>query len=1003
MFNFSYLEDLTKFNEGTIASHSNLFTSHKALSLNGIWDIKCFKNPQEVPPNLLSGEKLTKPNQIKVPSNLQIQGFDIPQYTNTQYPWDAKENIKPPQVPEIDNLVAIYQKTITLNKEEIESNIIHLTFEGVETSLALFINEQYVGYKEDSFTPSSFEINKYLKSGENLISCIVTHYCSGSWLEDQDFWRLSGIFRPVNLEFLPKVYISDVFVNPELSPNLEDGNLKINLKLNKKSNSKLSIFLSNAEIKSDKINLEDFSINKIKKGNLIIEKEIDNEEQISLNYNMGKIKLYNHETPYLYTLFLVLEEKNNIYECALEFGYRKIEVIKNVIYLNNKRLVFHGVNRHEFNRDKAKAIDFSDIKKDLLIMKENNIDSIRTSHYPNQNIFYSLCNRMGFYVIDEVNIESHGTTINAYGVKDYTIAVPYNRKEWNECTIDRANNMAQRDKNHPSIIMFSCGNESSDGTNLLDVSKLLKKFGNRIIHYENVSYDSEYEAISDVESQMYTKPKDIEKFLIEHPKKPFMLCEYSHAMGNSCGNLKEYTDLARKYDNYHGGFIWDFIDQSLSFNNKELVYGGLKGKFPTDADFCCNGIISSEYEESFKLKEIKKLYSPIVFENNIDSITIINEYCFTSLDKFTFKAEIILDGKYIKDKSLENFIETDNITTIDNNSFKLNLLPGDMINLKIKELSYKDIIINLFVYDEKQNLINDNSFTNLNQRDLNPYFTQISDSKKLIWGKDNVGCNTDKGQFLIKYLSTKANGILLNQINILEKPISLEFWRAPNSNDLANNNSFKWAVNKLRSLYQKLVKVDMEEKKAIFEVLCYDQNFEITYSFENTGKMQINVKKLTKDSSDMPCFGLSFALNTQYNKIRYFGNTKGEAYIDRKESSLIGFKEESIDDQYVKYVNPQECGNKTDLRYIELLDKNNHGLRITTSTIFEASFLPYSSHELEEAKHFEDLKQHNFNSIRILHGQSGIAGDDTWGAPIHEQYLYHGIEDSWSISFEIVK
>ncbi|MGD1817882.1 MAG: glycoside hydrolase family 2 TIM barrel-domain containing protein [Pleomorphochaeta sp.] len=1002
MFNFSYLEDLTKFNEGTIASHSNLFTSHKTLSLNGIWDIKCYKNPHEVPLHLLSGEKLSNPDQIKVPSNLQIQGFDIPQYTNTQYPWDAKENIKPPQVPKIDNLVAIYQKTINLNNEEIESNIIHLTFEGVETSLALFINEQYVGYKEDSFTPSSFEINKYLKPGDNLISCIVTHYCSGSWLEDQDFWRLSGIFRPVNLEFLPKVYISDVFVNPELSSNLEDGNLRINLKLNKKANCKLSIFLSNAEIKSDKINLEDFSISKIKKGNLIIEKEINNEEQISLNYNMGKIKLYNHETPYLYTLFLVLEEKNSIYECALEFGYRKIEVIKNVIYLNNKRLVFHGVNRHEFNRDKAKAIDFSDIKKDLLIMKENNIDSIRTSHYPNQNIFYSLCNRMGFYVIDEVNIESHGTTINAYGLKDYTIAIPYNRKEWNSCTIDRANNMVQRDKNHPSIIMFSCGNESSDGTILLKISQLLKKFGNRIIHYENVSYDSEYEAISDVESQMYTKPKDIEKFLIEHPKKPFMLCEYSHAMGNSCGNLKEYTDLARKYNNYHGGFIWDFIDQSLSFNSKELVYGGLKGKFPTDADFCCNGIISSEYEESFKLKEIKKLYSPIVFENNIDSINIINEYCFTSLDKFTFKAEIILDGKYIKDKSLENFIETDNITAIDNNSFKLNLLQGDMINLKIKELSYKDIIINLFVYDEQQNLINDNSFTNLNQRAINPYFTQISDFKKLIWGKDNVGCNTNKGQFLIKYLSTKANGILLNQINILEKPISLEFWRAPNSNDLANNNSFKWAVNKLRSLYQKLVKVDMDEKKAIFEVLCYDQNYEITYSFENTGKMQINVKKLTKDSSDMPCFGLSFALNSQYNKIRYFGNTKGEAYIDRKESSLIGFKEESIDDQYVKYVNPQECGNKTDLRYIELLDKDNHGLRITTSTIFEASFLPYSSHELEEAKHFEDLKQHNFNSIRILHGQSGIAGDDTWGAPIHEQYLYHGLEDSWSISFEIV-
>lgn len=262
--------------------------------------------------------------------------------------------------------------------------------------------------------------------------------------------------------------------------------------------------------------------------------------------------------------------------------------------------------------------------------------------------------------------------------------------------------------------------------------------------------------------------------------------------------------------------------------------------------------------------------------------------------------------------------------------------------------------------------------------------------------------STENAQFLVKYYFAKVNGILINQKNILEKPINLEFWRAPNSNDKANNNSFRWAKNKISSLYQKLVNVEQNRNKAIFQVACFDQQYQLTYTFENPGKMQIDIKRLTDDNSDMPCFGITFALNKAFNRIKYFGNINGEAYCDRKESALLGIKEELIENQYVNYVTPQECGNKTDLRYIELLDENNQGLKITSSTIFEGSFLPYSPHEIEEAKHAEDLAKHNFNTIRILHGQSGIAGDDTWGAPIHEQYLYHGIKDTWSLTFEIL-
>lgn len=1004
MFNFSYLEDLTKFNEGTVPSHSDFFCSSEKISLNGIWDIKCFENPSQVPLSLLSGSKLTNPDKIMVPSNIQIEGFDIPQYTNTQYPWDGKERIFPPQVPKIDNVVAIYQKSINISKKQLEQNILHLNFEGVETSLALFINEKYVGYKEDSFTPAIFEINKYLKEGDNLISCIVTHYCSGSWLEDQDFWRLSGIFRPVNIILYPKNFIQDVFVNPILSETLDVGELNINIKLNKKTTGKIQLFLSDSEDKRDKINIEDFNINSLTRGPLFTEIEIKDQDEINFSKLFENVSIYSHENPNLYTLFieLITDGDTNKHECAIEFGYRKINIENNILYLNNKRLVFHGVNRHEFSATKAKAINFSDIKKDLLIMKENNIDSIRTSHYPNQSIFYNLCNRMGFYVIDETNIESHGTTINAYGKKDYSIAIPYNKQEWKACTLDRANNMAQRDKNHPSIVMFSCGNESSDGSNLLELSKFLKTFGQRVIHYENVNYDSPYHEISDVESQMYTKPNEVEDFLINHPQKPFMLCEYCHAMGNSCGNLKEYTDLARKYKNYHGGFIWDFIDQSLDLNNNGLVYAGLKGKFPTDADFCCNGLISSQYNESFKLKEVKKLYSPIVIENNIGSIKIINEFNFTSLLNYLFKIEVIIDGVYQENIKVEDYIKCEKIYSTNNNSFILNLNEGEETSIKIINKNVKDFILNLYVYDENNHLINDNSYTNLNQQNLNPYFKQISNKMDLIWGKDNVGLSMDNIQFLVKYYFGKVNAIILDQINILEKPINLEFWRAPNNNDKANNNSFRWATNKISSLYQKLNNVKQSQNQATFEVLCYDQLYSLTYSFEKPNKMQIDIKRLTKNNQEMPCFGITFALNNKYNKIRYFGNIKGEAYCDRKDSYLLGIKEELIENQYVQYVDPQECGNKTDLRYVEILDENNKGLRISSSTIFEGSFLPYSPHELEEAKHFEDLQKHNFNTIRILHGQSGVAGDDTWGAPIHEQYLYHGIEDSWSISFEII-
>jgi beta-galactosidase len=324
MFSFDYLEDLNKFNEGTIDSYSNFFSSEKRISLNGIWNIKCFKNPSCVPKELLQGGKLNDPDTIEVPSNIQMKGFDLPQYTNTQYPWDGKEAIVPPQVPKIDNLVAVYQKTIKLDKKDILENIIHLEFEGVETSLALFINGEYVGYREDSFTTSTFEINKFIKEGNNLITCIVTHYCSGSWLEDQDFWRLSGIFRPVSLKLLPQEHIHDVFVDPKVSNTFDSGEVDIRIKLNKETSGTLKLYLSDGEDKQDKINKEDFTLESLTKGSLFKEIEFENKKDLSINHIVNNVLLYSHETPFLYTLHIELSTENSFYTCALEFGFRKV-------------------------------------------------------------------------------------------------------------------------------------------------------------------------------------------------------------------------------------------------------------------------------------------------------------------------------------------------------------------------------------------------------------------------------------------------------------------------------------------------------------------------------------------------------------------------------------------------------------------------------------------------------------------------------------------------------
>jgi len=647
MFDMSWFSSLTHFNEGTIAPSSTSYDQRDHISLNGTWIVHTYKNLASVPSLIFSGVAPKEEGAtITVPSVLQLQGFGTPQYTNTQYPWDGKENVRPPQIPQKDNLVAVYQKKFAIESEE----RIYITFEGVESALALFLNGEFVGYKEDSFTPSTFDLTDHAKLGMNHLMAIVVHFSTGSWLEDQDFWRFSGIFRPVYLTKHHECEITDIFVKTKVADSLDEGKINIELKVKGKEARFVNVKLSHAQDLSYNIGQEDLIYTPKTYPITLGKFEITEGINTLPSQSIRNPKLWSAETPFLYGIEIsLLDEKEQLLDTKEEeFGLRRFAIDQKIMTINGKRIIFHGINRHEFSAEKGRAIGYEDIKNQLFLLKRNNINAIRTSHYPNQEMFYRLADRMGFYVIDETNLETHGTGIDSQGKekKDESV-IPGSHEEWKPLVMDRARNMVQRDKNHPSILFWSCGNESFDGSVIMDESNYFRSLDDgRLIHYENVRIDSPYKAISDIESQMYTKPADIAHFLTQHTERPFILCEYNHAMGNSCGGLKLYTDLEDTIDQYQGGFIWDFMDQAVTFSDG-AVHSGLDGIYPTDMDFCCNGVFFSDKPEiSAKAHEVKKLYAPLAITIHKDCILIKNKQLFADT------SDLILQINYLKNGNL---------------------------------------------------------------------------------------------------------------------------------------------------------------------------------------------------------------------------------------------------------------------------------------------------------------------------------------------------------------
>jgi len=562
--------------EALIGDHS---ASPYYRSLNGIWKFAFAETPdQRIQAFYQSDYDCSEWVDMPVPSHWQLQGYDYPQYTNIRYPWSALEpDLKAPFAPTAYNPVGSYVRTFRV-PEAWRDQPVFISFQGVESAFYIWINGELVGYSEDTFTPAEFDITPYLTDGENKLAVEVYRWCDASWLEDQDFWRLSGIFRDVYLYTAPSLHIADFFVRTNLDAEYRDAELQLDVKLANYANLTVDAITVEAQLyDSDKraILEQPISMTASFRG--------ENDRSIELSTIVANPLLWSAEMPHLYTLVISLIDKDGklLELVSCRTGFRRFELKDGLMKINGQRIVFKGVNRHEFSPDTGRALSKEDMVRDIQLMKAYNVNAVRTSHYPNQSIWYALCDEYGLYVIDETNLETHGTW--SYGQKELIEEnIPGSKPEWRANVLDRCNSMFQRDKNHPSIVIWSLGNESYGGDNFIAMHSFLKLSDpTRLVHYEGVFHYKSSESATDIESTMYIKPKDVEQYARNNPQKAYIICEYSHAMGNSCGGLHLYWELFDRYDILQGAFIWDWIDQAIRTKTPEgieyLAYGGDSG------------------------------------------------------------------------------------------------------------------------------------------------------------------------------------------------------------------------------------------------------------------------------------------------------------------------------------------------------------------------------------------------------------------------------------------
>lgn len=966
------------------AKMTNFDLSKRKMSLNGKWKFSLAPNPASAPEDFYKTDYDTDSwDEIKVPANWQSEGYDYPQYTNTRYPWSEKEpKLRPPYAPEGYNPVGSYVRKFIIPDECDLEKPVTLHFSGVESAYYVFVNGEIVGFSKDTFSPTEFDITPYLVTGENKLAVKVFRWCDQSWLEDQDFWRLAGIFREVYIEFDEKISIYDIFAKTNLSDDFGSANLDLDITIRNYAGEEKTVTLTAALFDGGKQVLKSKS-----------EKVLSREEYSKLNITapVSSPKLWSAEKPNLYTLIVSLsEDGRETHFASLKIGFKRFEIKNGLMLINGREIMFKGVNRHDFTCDHLRATTYDDLIHSAKLMKKYNINAVRTSHYPNNPLWYDICDEYGLYMIDETNLETHGTW--HYGQREEEDTIPASKPEWTAAVVERAETMVMRDKNHAAICMWSLGNESFGGENFIKMREAILAIDtSRVIHYEGTAHFRRFDHASDVESQMYTRPWNLIGNINHRNEKPLILCEYSHAMGNSCGGLHDYWKLFYKYSSLQGGFIWDWIDQAIRTKSPEgkeyLAYGGDFGDEPNDGTFAGNGLIFADGKVTPKLIEVKKCYQNIWFKDADivnGRVRIYNQHLFTNLSEYDFTYTIEVDGEITKRgdfkvelEPLSNGVFSAGFTIPEKRKGEYAVtvsahLKKDMPwSKKGHEVAFEQFVLPY----EKKTLKKGGGDVRIENTDV---ISVAGDGFKAVFSKEtgSLASYTVSGNELLCSESTQ------------------NYWRAMTDNDKGARLYKRAASWRDAGRNAELIKIDIEGGKNFAKIICeYELPTEKTsksrfvYTVTGDGRIEVEAKlSPALMDSEIPCVGMMFLLPREYDLMRFYGNGPHETYIDRIASAKLGIYSIKVAEQMTHYLVPQENANKTGVRWAEFTNKEGFGIRFDADDVLEISPSFYTPTETEEYDHDYKLPEPEKVVAKVNCRMMGVGGDDSWGSRPLVQY-----------------
>lgn len=947
-------------------------------SLNGKWDYRFLNNPGEFEGDFFQEKNsFARDGQLEVPGHIQLQGLGTIRYVDKAYPWDGHEKLEYGQVPVQDNPTVEYVRTFEL-EPDLKYRKVHLLFKGAESAIYVWLNGTFVGYSEDSFSPAAFDVTDLLhQNGTNRLAVLCVQYSSGSWLEDQDFFRFSGLFRDVELVGQPEKGAGDLRITQEFFDDYTRCIIKAEL-LDTDPDLQYTVELLDAQ------------------GEPVVAFETEN---TFLGIELENPHLWSAEIPYLYTLRItVASAQGRVYEVITQkIGLREVRIDNGILKLNGKRLVFKGVNRHEFGPENGRVVTVDEMVKDIVLMKQNNINAVRTSHYPNRTEWYDLCDEYGLYVMDEANLETHGTWQRSHQADD-SDPLPGSRRKWKKAVLDRAASLYERDKNHPSVVMWSIGNESSVGDNLLEMADYFRaQDPERPVHYEGCSRDNAWSACSDVISRMYIPAREIRKMLVAKPDKPVILCEYMHAMGNSLGGMEKYTEL-EEFDQYQGGFIWDFADQALWHEvdgQKVLGYGGDFNDYPNNGNFSGNGIVFADRTLSPKLAEVKHLYQNIKIMPDKFGVKIRNDNLFTSLDQFDFDFTLSSEGRVLQRGTL-------NVTAAPGETQKIFIPWKKTENEAIRTIRARlkeDTAWAPKGYEVAFGQTSEGTY---------PHIRSRSTPMKMIKGDALISFEaegfaarfTEKGLVSLQY---DGQELLAG----IPKPV---FAHAFTDNELGYRHdqaSMQWYGASV--VARPFAMKTMLYPESNYGIIQYTYNLPtrpetsavLAFTVASPGLVGIDMTVFGRmGMSDLPLYGVQIPLKKKYDEFIYYGKGPGENYIDRQSGCKIDVYGSSVKDNLTPYLRPQECGNRTDVRWAEVLDSHMKGLRASmVHHPLQMSILPYSFSQLQEADHQYELPAPTKTWLTVMGGHMGVGGEDSWGAPVLKEYT---IDSNQNHSFSFI-